>query len=295
MTVSAAVLSWLVVAVLEGAGPAGEWRAADIFTWLVLGALYTHFVEYWYHRVPMHKGLRHFRNVKWNHLVHHRVFHGERFKTQDPKAMEHIAGRWHVFPLLFFGHYLVFHWVLRPVSLTAFLGGVVLHYVTFELTHWFTHVEDNAFDRWISRVPVLNRIREIQIFHHWIHHETPDVAFNFNPPFLGDLVMGNLPRYVEPAPAPWASPWWALLSWPTGACRGVMRWSTRAPPSRSAFVSEGPGARPHVSRARGPGAAVRRTQQQTWDRLVETKGQTFGLYLGNTEATRRHPSVLASP
>jgi hypothetical protein len=52
-------------------------------------------------------------------------------------------------------------------------------------------------DKLVRRAPALVKIWDYQILYHQIHHETPDVAFNFNPPFLGDLFAGLMPRSFQ--------------------------------------------------------------------------------------------------
>jgi len=191
--------------------------------WFVIGASYTQLFEYWAHRVPMHRGMAYLAHVRSNHLEHHRVFHGSSFQTRNVADLEHIAGRFWVFPILFLGHYAVLTWVLAPAAVIAFLAGAVAHYLTFELTHWLTHIEDNTVDRAISHVPLLAGIRAYQIEHHRIHHETPVVAFNFNPPYLGDLITGHMPSVTkawtkapEVAPATVALPVTVTVTDPPG-------------------------------------------------------------------------------
>jgi len=169
--------------------------------WLLAGGLYTQLVEYWAHRVPMHRGLPYLRHVRLNHLEHHAIFHGANFKTRDPDDLEHIAGRFWVFPVLFVAHYAALVLVLPAHAVVFFLFGSVAHYLTFELTHYLTHIDDNPIDRVIERIPILCDIRAHQIEHHRIHHEIPEVAFNFNPPYLGDRLTGHMPN-VDAMPAP---------------------------------------------------------------------------------------------
>lgn len=158
----------------------------------VLGIAYTHFFEYAYHRLFMHDGVRGLGFIKKNHLEHHRVFHGENFTSRNREDWQYISSPWFVFPGLLTVHYLVLVQFLSPQSLVAFFAGVLLHYLVFEGTHWLTHVEGNLVDRWIARLPVLSRVRDYHIRHHRYHHEIPTADFNFNPPFLGDVVFGTL-------------------------------------------------------------------------------------------------------
>jgi hypothetical protein len=171
--------------------------------WFLAGLVYTQLFEFWAHRVPMHRGLPLLGGVRRNHLVHHRTFHGERFRTRDPEALAHIAGRWWAFPLLMLAHYALLRPLLGPTVTSVFLLAALTHYLAFEATHWFTHIEDNGFDRVVARLPWLASMRARQIEHHRRHHDLPVVAFNFNPPYLGDRLAGLLPRPEDvPAQAP---------------------------------------------------------------------------------------------
>jgi hypothetical protein len=145
------------------------------------GALYTNVFEHIWHRYAMHG-----RRPDARHARHHRLFYGERFQTSDPRALGEIVTAWYIFPVLLIVHYCVFVLVFGGPLAPMFFAGVVSHYVTFELTHWYTHVADNGFDRVVSRIPVLRRIRAAQIHHHRLHHAEPLVNFNFNPPYAGD-------------------------------------------------------------------------------------------------------------
>ena len=165
--------------------------------WLLAGALYTQLVEYWSHRVPMHRGLPHLTHVRWNHLDHHRIFHGTTFQTRDVNDLAHIAGRFWVFPILFLVHYAALVFVIEAQALIVFMLGTVLHYLLFEATHWLTHIEDNPIDRMLARIPLVSELRGYQIEHHRIHHEVPEMAFNFNPPYLGDRIAGHMPNRAE--------------------------------------------------------------------------------------------------
>jgi hypothetical protein len=177
--------------------------------WFLAGLVYTNLFEYWVHRFPMHRGLPLLRGVRRNHIEHHRVFHGENFRTRNPEDLAHISGRCWIFPLLLAGHYALATFLLPIDAAMAFLSACFLHYQAFELTHWLTHLEDNVVDRVLSRIPVVARIRDYQIEHHRTHHQTPIVAFNFNPPYLGDGLV----------PAPTARPVGALAPPPLLARR----------------------------------------------------------------------------
>jgi hypothetical protein len=146
---------------------------------------------------------RSFRIGRWRfhdkrHLRHHQVFAGRSFQTREPELLKDVATHWYTVPVLLYLHYLAFP-LIFPAGFPArhapwFFLGVTVQFLTYEITHWFTHVEDNAFDRFISHVPVLSRIRAAQIRHHWQHHCAPATNFNFTPPYLGDRLSGTFSR-----------------------------------------------------------------------------------------------------
>jgi hypothetical protein len=162
--------------------------------WFVAGLAYTNLFEYWVHRFPMHRMLPLLGYVRRDHLEHHRVFHGANFRTTNPSDMARVAGRYWMFPILLGAHYAVVSAVLPVNEAMVFLFACYLHYVVFEGTHWLTHVQDNAIDRLLSRLPIVGPFRARQIEHHRIHHEIPLGAFNFNPPYLGDALMARAVR-----------------------------------------------------------------------------------------------------
>lgn len=164
-----------------------------------LGIAYTHFFEYGYHRLLMHGGAPGLGFIKRNHLQHHRVFYGDNFTSRNRDDWRYIASPWFVFPGLLTVHYFALRPLASPRFLVAFFAGVLLHYLVFEGTHWLTHIEGNAVDRWVARLPVLAGVRDYHVRHHRYHHEIPTADFNFNPPFLGDVIFGTLkvPRAGE--------------------------------------------------------------------------------------------------
>ncbi|HXV64094.1 MAG TPA: hypothetical protein VEK15_25565 [Vicinamibacteria bacterium] len=196
-TAAVAAGSFLAVVALEAPSPS-DFGALHIALFAA-GVLYTQFFEHLAHRVGMHRRVRFLEGVRFRHLVHHRIFHDANFRTTRPSDLDHIAGQYWMFPVLISIHYLALLPVLSDSQLTAFLAGTLLHYLVFEATHWFTHIEGNGFDRILSRIPLLRDIRNHQIEHHRAHHQVPEIAFNFNPPYLGDVLAGKMPK---PATAP---------------------------------------------------------------------------------------------
>lgn len=201
IVVSSSLASYGVVAfihrnALDWSDPHQYWTVSFLAAFFS-GLAYAHFFEYGYHRLLMHRGVRGLGFTKKNHLQHHQVFYGENFTSRNREDWQYIASPAFVFPTLLAIHYSVLQGFLSPRTVVAFFAGVLLHYVVFECTHWLTHVEGNAVDRWITRVPVFGQIRGYHIRHHRYHHEIPTADFNFNPPFLGDVVFRTL--HVPPA------------------------------------------------------------------------------------------------
>src|SRR5215471_13860107 len=153
------------------------------------GALYTNLFEHIWHRYAMHS-----RRPDARHARHHRIFYGKGFQTTDPAALSEIVTGWYIFPVLLLIHYSAF-WALFGLALApAFFLGVLLHFVTYEVTHGYTHLAPNGFDRFLSRIPGLRELRAVQIHHHRLHHAEPMVNFNFTPPYTGDRLGRVLRR-----------------------------------------------------------------------------------------------------
>jgi hypothetical protein len=155
----------------------------------IAGVLYTNLFEHGWHRYGMHS-----RRPDRRHATHHRIFYGDKFQTSDPEALREIVTSWYIFPLLLVVHYSVFTAVLGAGLAPMFFLGVLLHFVAYEVTHWYTHVANNSFDRFLSRNRFLGPLRAVQIRHHQLHHANPTVNFNFNPPYAGDRVSRVLRR-----------------------------------------------------------------------------------------------------
>jgi hypothetical protein len=169
----------------ELAGPTGT-------LCLFVGIFYTQLFEYAYHRLLMHG--RWLAFISRRHREHHRIFHGENFTSRRIEDLKHVAGPWFLFPLILLVHYGVARLVLPAELALAFTAGCVLHYLAFELSHWFAHVEGNLFDRSLQRVPVVGALRRAQLVHHRVHHDFPDRNFNFSPPYAGDRLRGGCHR-----------------------------------------------------------------------------------------------------
>ena len=153
----------------------------------ILGAIYTNLFEYFWHRVAMHIGIPRLGVIKLSQLDHHRIFHGKDFRSRYGPYLEHISGVWYSFPILLSLHYLVALLILDHSAVLPFLMGSTNHYQMYETIHWYTHVDNNNFDKVIFHVPILRSIRKWEIKNHGEHHEKPDGRFNVTYP-LGDWI-----------------------------------------------------------------------------------------------------------
>lgn len=156
-----------------------EWL---FWVWFGQGVLYTHIFEYLYHRFVLHEGIPSLEWFKESHRMHHLVFHPQNYKTRNPDDMEEVAVRWFVFPILLFVHYFFFLNFLPPRWIAfapIFFLGVLLRFLAYETTHYFSHLADNFFDRWIKQIPLLRIFRTRQDKHHWRHHTREETNFGF--------------------------------------------------------------------------------------------------------------------
>lgn len=158
---------------------------------LLLGVLWGHLFEYGWHRVALHQDVRWFRKFRERHLRHHARLHGEHFTARGREDLEVIATSWLSFPTGLAVHFLVLLGLTSGAALVAFLGGCCLHYLFFEVNHWFMHVENSELDALIGGIPGLRELRHAQIAHHAAHHERPNANFSFTAPFLGDHLAGT--------------------------------------------------------------------------------------------------------
>src|SRR5215469_4684235 len=106
-----------------GRGIEISWRALLL---VLAGALYTNLFEHLWHRFAMHA-----RKPDPRHALHHRLFYGDRFQTNDPAALREIVTAWYIFPVLLTIHYAAFAALFGTALAPAFFLGVTLHFVTY--------------------------------------------------------------------------------------------------------------------------------------------------------------------
>lgn len=172
--------------------PLFVWGLASLL-WFCLGILYDNVFEYLWHRFAFHVGLPGLGFIKRSHADHHRHFCDDYFARRDSEALDHIATKWYVFPILYSVHFTLF-WNFLPKHLQyaqVFFLGILLRFLFYEITHWFTHVKDNSFDKMINRLErilllgLTTKFRKNQIERHRHHHDLARVEFSFGPIYFG--------------------------------------------------------------------------------------------------------------
>ena len=123
------------VAIHLSAGGAAELSVRSLGVCMA-GALYTNVFEHAWHRYGMHS-----RRPDRRHATHHSIFYSNRFQRSDNEALREIVTSWYIFPLLLAVHYSGFVAVFGARLAPMFFLGVLLHFVGYEVTHWYTHVE----------------------------------------------------------------------------------------------------------------------------------------------------------
>lgn len=191
----------------------------------VIGVAYIYAFEPTWHRFPMHEIVKFYKVrlvgpvLKWlcegirnSHSEHHRAFEGQNFRNDDPERHQQVTTLWWVFPTLYLTHFAAFLKLL-PGNLLTFLPmfflGVLMRFLAYEITHKFTHAEeDNILDKLINKlsettekVPIIGTIfrsvkavRAEQIEYHRAHHKTPNINFDFVPPYIMRLVWNLTAR-----------------------------------------------------------------------------------------------------
>ena len=182
-----------------------------ITEWLMVPVafLYSNFMEYWAHRVPLHVPTPGIKQAYKAHGIQH-----HRFYTQDHMASD-TPRDWHV--VLFHpASYLAFIaflggpaglviWAILGASAAwAFLAVALIYFLTYEWMHLIYHLPETSP---LGRVPGMARLRE----HHLRHHDMRLMSkWNFNITFpIFDWVFGTTYKrnpsedpLPEPAPGP---------------------------------------------------------------------------------------------
>ncbi len=163
--------------------------------WFSSGVFYTHIFEYLYHRFALHTGLPGLQKMKEGHRTHHRIFHPLNYKTRNPADLREITTRWYIFPILLSIHYFIFITILPEnwlIFAIPFFSGITLRFLVYDTTHYFSHLADNFFDRWVAKIPLLKVLRAYQDRHHCYHHLRQGINFGFVPDYLPDWIGRTL-------------------------------------------------------------------------------------------------------
>lgn len=195
--VSAAMAAFSLVAIFHQKYFSFSTNASwySIWAWFSLGVFYTHIFEYLYHRFALHTGLPGLKKMREGHRRHHQTFHPLNYKTKNPADLREVTTSWYIFPVLLFIHYFIFinflpFWY-ASFALIFFLG-ILFRFLAYDITHYFSHLDDNFFDRLVARIPLLRQLRAYQDRHHHYHHIRQGINFGFVPDYLPDLIGQTL-------------------------------------------------------------------------------------------------------
>lgn len=164
---------------------------------VISSMVYTLSYEYWWHRIPMHRGakikvgnLRSLAFLERSHTRHHQELCDEHFRTRNPLRLAHVTTHPIVFPVLFLIHYSVLLKLVPHIYVGWCLSGITLQFLLYETNHWLTHVEGNSIDNFLRRIPFIRQLRAYQIKFHKEHHDRVEGNFGFSvPPPLWDTLM----------------------------------------------------------------------------------------------------------
>ena len=189
-----ALITSVALGVIVGAALRLDRVTAAEWLTVPLALLFANLVEYWGHRIPMHRRVPGLGRVFHRHTaLHHRFFTSTTIGCESIRDFQII-----LFPpvmqLFFLGA------IAAPVVLIGFaLAGVnvgcllaittVGYYLIYEWLHLAHHMPK---DSWVARLPWMARLRE----HHRLHHAPQLMGkWNYNHTFpIGDLIFGTLYR-----------------------------------------------------------------------------------------------------
>ena len=161
----------------------------------LIGALiFLSFVEYWFHRGPLHKPFRAVRKFyKVHTLEHHHYFTDEAMRFYDFKDFKMVLFPAYAHALVVIAMQLLSRYFFEPaISANAghlFAAGACLYFLLYELIHLMAHLPQ---DHPIFKISPLGFLRD----HHKTHHRLSDMSkvnFNIAMP-LFDLVFRTLKK-----------------------------------------------------------------------------------------------------
>ena len=162
-----------------------EWLAVPVTF------LYANLVEYWGHRVPMHRPVRGLKILYRRHAgQHHRFFTNEEMTYRDSRDFKAV-----LFPpvmiAFFLGGFAVPMWLLLlwlatpNVAWLAVATGMA-YFLNYEWLHFAYHCDPASR---VGRIPGVQRLRRL----HRDHHDPALMArWNFNITYpIGDWIFGT--------------------------------------------------------------------------------------------------------
>lgn len=167
-----------------------EWWA------IPLTFIYANLVEYWGHRVPMHRPVSGLRLIYKRHAKqHHRFFtHKEMVfdSRRDYKAVLFPPVLIVFFVVLGLPFWLLINFLFSANAAWLAIATGIAYFLNYEWLHFAYHC---AADSAIGRIPGVQRLRQLHR-----HHHNPELMArqNFNITYpLGDWIFGSLHRASE--------------------------------------------------------------------------------------------------
>ena len=172
------MLAWLVGSIVYSFAAL---HAARLSEWAIFaGALiFSSFVEYWFHRGPLHKPYRGVKKFYRVHtLEHHHYFTDEAMPFNDFKDFKMVLFPAYAHALVVIAMQLLARYVFEPFFSAhaghLFAAGACFYFLAYELIHLIAHLRT---DHPIFKIPPFGFLRD----HHKTHHRLNAMSkVNFN-------------------------------------------------------------------------------------------------------------------
>jgi hypothetical protein len=153
--------------------------------------IYANVVEYWVHRIPMHRPVRMMKILFNRHTLEHHHYFTDAHPTFD--SVQDFEATLFPLAMIIFLFGIVAGptcWVVSllfgsDIALVFYATGVA-YYLNYELFHFIYHLEQNHI---LARIPGMKILRQ----HHTNHHDPRLMArYNFNITWpIGDWMFGT--------------------------------------------------------------------------------------------------------